>query len=160
MTEKQIEASRRNGANSRGPKTPAGKARSSRNATRHGLLSKILVLDIESQEIFDGYFKSLIKRYQPTDEFELGIVEEMAAAVWRTRRSWAIEQSTLNTRTKTYNLESGTERLANAFAEVANKGNEFHALQRYEIRHSRAFWRAVRGLERLRTQKFPNEPET
>src|SRR3977135_2998226 len=36
-TEKQIAANRRNGALSRGPKPAAGKARSSRNALKHGL---------------------------------------------------------------------------------------------------------------------------
>ena len=40
-TEKQILANRRNGRLSRGPKTAEGRAKSSRNALRHGLSIKV-----------------------------------------------------------------------------------------------------------------------
>lgn len=39
----QIESNRRNALRSSGPRTPAGRARSSQNAVRHGLTSKLLV---------------------------------------------------------------------------------------------------------------------
>ena len=45
-TEKQIRANRENAKKSKGPKTAAGRARSSRNALRHGL-SLPLALDTE-----------------------------------------------------------------------------------------------------------------
>lgn len=160
MTEKQIEASRRNGARSHGPKTAAGKARSARNAIRHGLLAEINVLDNESEPRFRRYFKAMIEKFQPADEIELGVVEEMAIASWKTRRAWAIENNAFNTRMKTSNLGSELDRLSAAFTDLAKPGSEFHLLQRYEARHNRAFWRNLRGLARMREQKLPNEPES
>ena len=48
-TLKQIEANRRNAQNSTGPRTEAGKERSSRNAVRHGLTAETVIEPLEAQ---------------------------------------------------------------------------------------------------------------
>lgn len=75
-TEAQREASRRNGALSRGPSTPMGKANSSRNSLTHGLTSKTLVLENENPEEFDIIFTHYRDIFQPANHFELDCVPE------------------------------------------------------------------------------------
>ena len=88
----RIKASRRNGARSRGPKTPAGKSRSSANAIRHGLLAKCVVLGNESQENFQDLLGRYLDKFAPLDGVEFGMIEEMIASYWRLRRAMAIER--------------------------------------------------------------------
>jgi hypothetical protein len=52
-SEKQSAASRANGAKSKGPATPEGRARASRNSLRHGLSSEIVVLPHEDRAHFE-----------------------------------------------------------------------------------------------------------
>ena len=58
-SQEQIEANRRNGALSNGPKTPDGKATSSKNAIRHGLLSDEALLPGEDQGKFEQFANRL-----------------------------------------------------------------------------------------------------
>ena len=84
-------ASRANGARSLGPKTPAGRRRSALNATRHGLLARCVLLSGESPEAFHAMLAEYTGRFVPADAVECGFIEEMAAAFWRLRRTWAVE---------------------------------------------------------------------
>ena len=95
-SQRRIRASRANGRLSRGPVTPEGKERSKRNALRHGMLAKCCLLDSEDTEAFHDHIDQYLIRFQPADDIEAGFVEEMVAASWRLRRSWAIETRMLN----------------------------------------------------------------
>jgi hypothetical protein len=64
-TEKQRAASRANGARSRGPVTPDGKDRASRNSIRHGLLARAILLEGESRERFNQLVQVLNDALQP-----------------------------------------------------------------------------------------------
>ena len=93
-TDKQLAASRANGALSRGPKTPEGKARAARNSLRHGLLARAVVLEGESRGKFDTLVCQLSEALQPQSAIEHLFIGKMAAAHWRQIRTWAIEKRT------------------------------------------------------------------
>src|SRR5205085_4778645 len=85
------DAARRNGAKAAGTKSPAGIEESSRNALKHGLVAKTLVLANESQAKFDELLQSYVDRFQPKDQVEMGFVNEMVAARWRQQRLWTMQ---------------------------------------------------------------------
>ena len=95
-TPDRAETSRRNGALSRGPVTPAGKARSARNATRHGLCARTLVLEDGADALALAELRAaLFARWQPLDAAEAHLVEELVFAAWREVRLRAVEDAVL-----------------------------------------------------------------
>jgi hypothetical protein len=157
ISEKHSQAARANGARSRGPVTPEGKAISSRNALRHGLLAQTVLLSNEEAETFEALFYLLVERFSPLDDIEMSAIEEMAAAHWRMRRVMSIEQGLLDAALLA-DQEKGT---VNAFTDPASQ-TTLALLQRYEARFQHMYNRALRRLLLLR--KFPartpepNEP--
>ncbi len=75
-----------NGAKSQGPVTAAGKARSSRNAVRHGVLSADVVLSEQETGMADGIRYGYVRRYEPQDRLEAEIVESLVLAMIKLRR--------------------------------------------------------------------------
>src|SRR4051794_29243680 len=92
MSKKQRhKIAQQNGAKAAGTKSPAGILNSSANSRKHSILCQTLVLWNESPTKFDELLKSYIDRFQPTDNVEMGFVNEMVAARWRQQRIWTIQ---------------------------------------------------------------------
>ena len=161
-SDKRIRASRANGALSRGPKTARGKSFSSRNALRHGLLSKLIVLHDEPDEAFQALFAAYIDRFGPLDPVEIGMIEEMVATFWRMRRAWAVENRLLDTVSPPDPSASPLDRVVAAFTGSDNSP-KLSLLHRYETRLHMMFQRAFQNFLILRQQipanpAIPNEP--
>jgi hypothetical protein len=80
----RAEVSRRNGAKSRGPKTPEGKARSARNALKHGLRAeKFVLLHDEDAGEFQEMAEALTADLAPVGALQAVLARRLVVAAWR-----------------------------------------------------------------------------
>jgi hypothetical protein len=150
------EIARRNGALSKGPKTREGKAISSQNRVGHGLCSdNIVVLQNEDPEVWQRVVDALQRRYQPTDEIENELVEDIAFCLWRLRRVRGVESALWD-----ITMEDQAEELEAKYStptELTRKAHAFRGeaslqlVARYEGRLRRAYDRAVDNLAKYRS---------
>lgn len=177
-SKKQILASQRNGARSHGPSTAEGKARSSLNATRHGLSSRVVVLTNEDPELWQQLRASCLEQWQPANSAELTLVHDIAGARWRLHRLLAMEAATLDNEmdlqrsavNDRYTRIDEPTRCALAFNTLSDGGRSLVNYGRNESRLRRIIDRAAAELRRLRQERsetalppktdlFQNEPE-
>ncbi len=135
----QAEASRRNGAKSKGPVTDAGKARSARNATRHGLRSRTVILTTaEDRAAHARLAEAVTERYRPEGALEEHWVARLVEALWRQSRLEIIESRVLE---------------AMILGEEAVGLPSLATVSRYRARISRDLAEAQRQLETLREER-------
>ena len=113
-TRKQIEANRANAKKSTGPKTHAGKDRARLNARKHGLTSRLLVIDEEDPTEFEELRAALMAQYDPHTPTECEFVEYLASQFWRLRRIPFFEAAIFAARHAQVatEMEEGSARLA------------------------------------------------
>jgi len=154
---RRTQSSRANGALSKGPVTPEGKLHSSQNAIIHGLLADCIVLEEESRENFLALLQQHVDHFQPANEVEFGMIEEMCAARWRQRRAWAIETRLFDTQIARPPDGDSLDRMAGAIDFMA-AAPSLSLVHRYETRLHIMYGRALKNLITLRKIKVPNEP--
>ena len=88
---KQIEANRRNAEDSTGPRSKAGKQRSSRNAIRHGLTAETVIEPLEDAEDYAAFEEAIAASFDPETAVERELILRLASLLWRLRRATSIE---------------------------------------------------------------------
>jgi len=158
----RADIARENGAKSRGPVTPEGRARSSQNAVQHSLAATTFVCrNAEEQQRFDHMSHSYTSLWKPVNIVEEHLVEEMVAAKYQERKCQHVEATILNLQMESLNLEElqqkydtldDIHRQALAFMQLADGSKVLSLLLRYQSEHNRRYHRAMRQLIALRSK--------
>jgi hypothetical protein len=85
-SDRQIAANRLNAQHSTGPRSDASKQRVSRNALKHGLTGRDVVLPNEDPEEFDFFRAEVLADLAPVGALEFSLAEQIASDLWRLRR--------------------------------------------------------------------------
>jgi hypothetical protein len=116
-TSAQIEANRRNAQLSTGPRTPEGKAASSQNALKYGMLARQLVIQgqylQESAEEFQSFWTEYREQLAPVGPLEEMLVDQIVALNWRMRRVRAAESGEI-----ALNMDAGYRQRARILAQT------------------------------------------
>jgi hypothetical protein len=159
-TERQIEASRANGAKSRGPKTIEAKQRTKYNALTHGAHSNEVLLPNEDEAQYEALRTAVLSEYNPQTALEADMAEQIFTALWKRRRYQAMQQAlwkqsmhgALKEKQEEGQLEAdpealpATEHLLNEAARWCHRnGDSYAQLDALENRARLAFARAQRN---------------
>lgn len=146
---------------STGPRTEAGKARSSLNALKHTAYSNKALLYIEDSGEFQSILAAYTSHWQPQTQPEMDLVRDIAIARWRLDRTVAVESATIGlemVRTEEYAQEQYNnlrelDYLAYALTHLADRSRVLALLSRQENSLRRTIARASAELRRMREQK-------
>lgn len=152
-TEKQIRANRRNALGSTGP-GPQGMRVSCMNATKHGLLSKHLLVREDDRPIFEKFSQQIREELQPLGPTESVWVELLITDCWRLGTCLSIEKNTFDFY-RVYKDSTGDASVA--FAHDASQKNSLTRLSRYASRFQLAIHKDLAELRQL--QARPSRPQ-
>jgi len=129
-----------NASLSTGPRTETAKARSSRNAIKHGLTSKHLVIAPGEEEEFAELHDSLLEQLAPEGALEMGLFNMLAHAAWNLQRFRALEAQL---------MVNGLDSLLDE-----RTAKTLDRLQRYAASNQRSYFSALKELRTVQNNRL------
>jgi len=143
-SQRRLEANQANARLSTGPQTPEGKARSSQNARKHGLSAREVVIAPDEREEFEEFLEAYQTDLQPQGMTEQGLFNQLVLAAWNLQRISRLEAG----------LAKDEDPLSNGYLEPA-----IQRLARYQTRAERTYFRCLRELRVLQTNRSLREAQ-
>jgi cysteinyl-tRNA synthetase len=163
-TPSRTEINQANAQHSTGPKTEAGKQRSSLNALRHGLTGQLVVMPTEDLQIYQRHLTSFTDEYHPEGATEAHLVQALSDTAWRLNRVAALEANllTLAAANQPSPFADAPAQVQDAMAIVASLESQSKALANLSLhsqRLSRQFERTVTQLRELQQTRHSREKQ-
>ena len=143
---KQIEANQKNVLKSTGPLSEQGRSVVSRNAVKHGILSTRVYCEDEERELYEDFFRTMIRNLNPQGSFESFLSEKIISTAWRLRRVLQVETLMFQ--------EAKNSLFGDSLCEVfkGNSVTSMATLSRYERSLEAALYRAIKELKAAQEQ--------
>ncbi len=175
VSEARLAANRANARLSTGPRTPAGKSKSSQNALTHGLTGQVRIVTQAEEDTLANLLESLTTEYAPRTAIEQILVRRLALLAIRLERAAGAEAAKLDewchlrpTRVREMHSQHPhndhdpvppPDDPSQVLVKAMNLDDVFGNLHRYETTAHNQFHRTLRELDRLRKSRDANQPD-
>jgi hypothetical protein len=155
----QINAAVSNAQHSTGPRTPQGKAVSSRNALKLVLFAQAEILPGEDPEALAQLARDFEAAYEPEGPVEIMLVNDLVRAIWLERRYARIEAEVINIRYAALSPEDRANALGAIFLHDAEGANVLQKIERRRAAARRQAERARKQIEEHISRNLALEPQ-
>ena len=158
----KILANRENAKHSTGPRTSAGKQRSSLNAITHGLTGQVVVLPEEDMKRYQAFCHEYMVEWQPQGPTEKNLVQTLADQQWRLHRAHARERGIYAIGFDKFGESVDTENpqvhaLFTAALVDLEHSAQLERFSRYASRIQRDYHNTLKELKTLQTERKEHE---
>jgi hypothetical protein len=158
----RAEINRANAQRSTGPRTEAGKKRSSLNALRHGLTGHTIVLPADDLVAYERHCKEVHDQYHPKNKMEVLLAQMLADLAWRLNRITAIEANmlTLGIDEPAGGVDPENQQMHSALSMAKafrEQSHDMANLSMYEQRLSNRFQKTLKQFQDLQATRLTQE---